>query len=81
MNKNTFPLVLLNDNGIRLAGKPDECFYCHSKVGEPHKRDCVVIRKRVKMRFIVEIETDEPHSWTKDDIEFHYNNSSCARII
>ena len=32
-------------------------------------------------QIIVEIETDEPHSWTKDDIEFHYNNSSCARII
>lgn len=28
------PIVKKDDTGIRPAGKPDECFYCHSKVGE-----------------------------------------------
>jgi len=71
-----YPIVLPNDYGIRPAGKLDECFYCRAKVGEPHKKDCVVIVKRVKMRFTIEVETEEPCSWSKKDIEFRYNESS-----
>lgn len=73
------PKVLNNDNGIRPAGKPDECFYCNQKVGEPHKADCVILHKKVKVKYTFEIEVEVPHHWDKHDVEFHRNDSSwCA---
>lgn len=73
------PLVDKNDDGIRLAGKPDECFYCRQKIGFPHLEYCVIVEKRVKINFIVTLEIDVPHSWNEKDIEFRFNGSSwCA---
>ena len=74
-----WPRVLKSDDGIRPAGKPDECFYCHSKVGEYHGRECVTIKKLVKLKYTFVVDVEVPHYWTKDDIEFHRNESSwCA---
>lgn len=39
----SWPVVLVNDDGIRPAGLPDECFYCHQKVGQPHTFECVTV--------------------------------------
>ena len=73
------PKVLIDDDGIRPAGQPDECFYCGQKVGQPHKLDCVILTRKVKIRYSYEIEIEVPHSWDKDTIEFHRNDSSwCA---
>ena len=72
-------LVLQDDDGIRPAGNPDECFYCHQKVGTPHKNDCVILNRKVKVRYTFEIEIEQPHSWDKQQIERHRNNGSwCA---
>lgn len=71
-----WPLVVENDDGIRPAGNPDECLYCRQKIGQPHGSECVCVTKRVKLRYTIEIETDLPHSWDKDMIEFHRNESS-----
>jgi len=74
-----WPIVLPKDDGIRPAGKKDECFYCGQKIGQPHGRDCVTITKRVRVRCIIEYVIDVPHHWTKEDIEFHRNdNTWCA---
>jgi hypothetical protein len=74
-----WPIVLKNDEGIRPAGNPDECFYCKSKVGELHKKDCVIVTKIVKVKYTFEIEICVPHSWDQDQINFHRNESSwCA---
>lgn len=70
------PLVDENDGGIRPAGKPDECFYCQQKVGQPHKYDCVCVTKKVKVKCTIEYEIEVPHFWTKEQIEFHRNLSS-----
>lgn len=76
------PIVKEDDTGIRPSGKPDECFYCHSKVGEPHKYDCVTVVKRVKMRATIEYETEVPVHWDKEMIEFKYNDGCwCADHI
>jgi len=73
------PLVLSNDDGIRPAGNPDQCFYCKQKVGTPHKDGCVILNRKVKVKYSYEIEIEVPHGWSKDDIEFHRNESSwCA---
>ncbi len=50
-----FPLVDKNDDGIRPAGKPDQCFYCQQKVGSEHKKDC---RKGVMDKYIIEAVKD-----------------------
>jgi hypothetical protein len=73
------PLVLSNDDGIRPAGKPDECFYCKQKVGQPHKSDCVILSRKVKVRYSFEIEIEVPWEWDAETIRFHRNDSSwCA---
>lgn len=75
----TWPIVLENDFGIRPAGEPDTCFYCNQKVGQEHLRDCVTIKKKIKVRYCFEIEIDVPHFWESDNVEFHLNESSwCA---
>lgn len=76
------PLVKENDDGIRPAGEPDECFYCHSKVGEPHKFNCVTVCKNVKVRATIEYVKPVPVSWDKEMIEFHHNQGTyCANNI
>lgn len=74
-----WPTVAVNDDGIRPAGGPGECYYCGEMVGQPHGRECVVVKKRVKVRYSFTIEVDIPHFWDKDDFEFHRNEGSwCA---
>jgi hypothetical protein len=60
-NPDQWPLVAVNDDGIRPAGEPDECFYCHQKVGQPHGRDCVCVKKRVLVRYTVDVEISVPY--------------------
>lgn len=74
-----WPLVDPKDDGIRPAGYPDECFYCSQKIGQPHSHSCVTVKKKVRLRVIVEVDMDQPHSQTPDDIERRYNQGSwCA---
>lgn len=84
-----WPLVHELDDGIRPAGKPNECFYCNKKVGAPHADDCVVVTKRVLMRITTPDGSvsgnwilDVPHSFSPDSIEFRYNEGTwCANNI
>jgi len=70
------PKVLINDDGIRPAGKPDECFYCRQKIGANHNHDCVAVHKMVKVRAVIEYEVEVPASWDKESIEFQRNEGS-----
>jgi len=70
------PLVLEDDDGIRPAGRPDECFYCRQKVGTPHGEECVIPQKKVKITYTFDLEIEVPYSWGKKQIEFHRNESS-----
>lgn len=53
-----------------------KCFYCRQPIGAPHKADCVLINKKVKVRMIVEYEVEVPADWDKQQIEFHRNDGS-----
>lgn len=71
--------VLVNDNGIRPAGPPDQCFFCGQKVGDPHAPTCVCLHRIVKVRYSFDIEIEVPHNWNKESIEFQKNESTwCA---
>jgi hypothetical protein len=77
-----WPLVALNDDGIRPAGRSDECFYCRQRVGQPHQRDCVIVRKKVRVLHVFTVDVMVPHSDEPSTTEFHYNeSSSCADNI
>lgn len=73
------PTVTADDNGIRPAGPPDACFYCHQKVGQKHKEDCVLTRKPVRVRVTIEYTVQVPQTWDADAVLLHRNGSSwCA---
>lgn len=72
----TAPLVVKGDREEHW--KIDHCFYCQESVGTPHKDDCVMWRKKVKVRVTVELEIETVHSFTKEMIENHRNGSCCA---
>lgn len=70
---------VVGDKGIRPAGKTDECFYCSRKRGEQHKENCVIRCKTVVCELNFRVVRVVPEYWSKDDIEFHMNESSwCA---
>ena len=74
-----WPLVIEGDAGIRPATRDDGCFYCHQTIGQPHSNDCVVVKKKIRVRYIYELELEVPHFWDKDNFEFHRNEGSwCA---
>lgn len=68
-----WPMVVPQDNGLRPAGDPDKCFYCGQSIGQPHRRRCVVVEKKIKVQYIIEDEIMVPHFWTAEDFEAHRN--------
>jgi hypothetical protein len=76
---NNWPIVDVNDDGIRPAGPQDACIYCGQKIGMRHGTECVMVKKTVKLRYTYDIEVEVPHFWDSQDIEFHRNESTwCA---
>ena len=68
----------ITDNGVRPAGKNDECFYCRSPVGQ-HTDECVCVERSVVIKATIEYVVKVPRSWDVDLIEFQRNESSwCA---
>lgn len=53
--------------------RPGECFYCYAAIKGNHLGDCVLIKKKVKVRCVIEYEIDVPNSWDKEQIEFSRN--------
>ena len=77
--KHTETHMVTLKNGPRPAGPPDKCFYCGMDIGEEHAVECVCRTRSVVMRHEFEVTVDVPDSWSAEDIEFHYNQSSwCA---
>ena len=74
----TWPLVVENDDGIRPAGRPDTCFYCNQKIGQPHAADCVIVQKTVRLRFTIDLDIEVPHSWDADKMRAKYLGTWCA---
>lgn len=87
----TWPMVRPDDDGLR-AVRSGECFYCHQKIGQPHRTECVcvyaMVRYKVWMnldrradaddkgRLVGTFTRNDPYHWTAHDCEFHKNESS-----
>lgn len=66
-------------NGPRLAGKPDECFFCLQKIGENHKENCVCYRKLVVIKVEFEYTYETYVNQTPEKLEFYLNEGTyCA---
>lgn len=76
MKRDNWPV---EDYGIRPAGKPDECFYCHEPKGGVHKPDCVIRQRTVVVRLEMELVIAAPESFGPDLIEFGFNESSSCQ--
>lgn len=58
---------------------PRGCDHCRARAGTPHAAGCVVVKKRVRLRYTYEVEVDVPHDWDREMIEFHRNDGTwCA---
>lgn len=45
--RDDWPVVAIDDPGLRQSTGPNECFYCGRKTGERHGAECVIVEKRV----------------------------------
>lgn len=57
----------------------DQCFWCQSKIGQPHKQGCSAVTRRAKVRAIIEYEVDihgggDPLA--PEHFEYHRNEGS-----
>ena len=70
---------IVTEKAMRPASSARRCFYCNQDIGQPHKEDCVMIAKKVKVRAIIEYEVEVPSTWEKENVEFQRNEGSwCA---
>lgn len=56
-----------------------KCFYCHQDIGDYHRDICILIKKKVLVRAIVEYEVEVPAFWDGEMVDFHRNLSSWCR--
>lgn len=51
-------------------------------MGSTHEDDCVLVKKRIRIRVVIEYEVDEPASWGEKDVESYRNEGSwCANNL
>ena len=74
-----WPLVSPNDDGLRETVKPGECFYCGGKVGEAHGLKCVIVNKKIRVRYIFEFDTMVPHFWGSEEMREHYDTGDLLK--
>lgn len=63
----------------RPVRRDGTCFYCCQPLGSEHESNCVIRQRTCVVDFTIRMVTAEPEYWDKNNIEFHYNESSwCA---
>ena len=74
---------VVKEDDVRPARPDGTCFYCREPLGGRHKDDCVIPKKSVMVDFSIRLPVLVPVSWDKEQIEFHYNESSwcCDNLL
>jgi len=65
---------IVTEKAQRPAKMDGRCFYCDKKIGEEHDSKCVLIKKRIKVRAVIEYQTEMPARWGKREFESHRND-------
>jgi hypothetical protein len=61
------------------APNENRCFYCLQEVGSFHKHDCVLVKKKLRVRVVIEYLTEVPAYWNKEAFEFHHNDGTWCK--
>lgn len=73
------------ENGVRPAGKDNECFYCHQPLGTEHLVDCALRTRTVLVEYRVLVVKHYPTDpdWDAHLVEFQINDGSwcCSTIL
>lgn len=73
MKRDSWPVTPAD---ARPAGKPDECFYCHTPMEGEHLPDCVCRDRTVVIAATFELVVRVPENWDAAMVDFHLNESS-----
>jgi hypothetical protein len=58
------------------------CFYCSQPFGDPHRTDCVLVVRKIRVRATIEYGVSLPAHWDATMVEFSRNEASwCANNI
>lgn len=79
-------ILPITETGVRPAGKPNRCCYCHANVplnADPslvlHELNCVIPKRTIVVETTFTWVKEVPANWDTKSIEFHMNDSSsCA---
>lgn len=71
--------IVSKENGVRPAGDQDKCFYCKQLIGDQHKEDCVLRKRTVVVRTVIDHVVSYPVSFDADTINFCRNKSSSCQ--
>jgi hypothetical protein len=55
----------------KSIGKENQCFWCDAPIGKPHNFECVCVTRKVRLRYIFEVDVNVPYSWPEDQIVVH----------
>ena len=73
---------IVKDHGIRPKGDVDKCFYCGARLGEQHRRSCVIRHKTTIMDVSLRIIVDVPEQWDAGKIEdYHLGDGVLAAVL
>lgn len=67
---------IVTKEATRPNGNKTACFYCRQPIGTEHHATCVLIKKKVQVQVTFLREMEVPAHWEKDDMEYHWNDSS-----
>lgn len=68
--------LVVTEKAQRPARMDGTCFYCAQPIGAEHKPGCVLVRKQVRLRMIVDYDVSVPAHWTPETIEMARNGGS-----
>lgn len=68
--------IIATEGSARKGGAAGECFYCKAKHGTAHTDECVLVKRKVRLRFTIEYDADCPASWDAASIERFRNGST-----
>jgi len=67
---------LVTDDGSTPDQPLEACLYCKAAVGTEHEQGCVMRRRTVVVRAVVEYVHVIPEDWTPESVEFHLNEGT-----
>ena len=73
-----WPIYKAGGPGTRQS-TPASCFYCKASDGQPHERRCVIVNKKILVKYEFTLGIAVPYGWAPEMVEFCRNDGAwCA---